>query len=134
MPARGIPLLVVLACIGVACVTAGPRREARDRTRLTRQEIMSVDAPTLYDVVLRLRPRWIEADRRAGRGEFGVGRGVVVYQGQTYLGGIAMLRQLKPSMAHELRWLDGPTASATLPTLHGGRVAGAIVVHVNPGR
>jgi hypothetical protein len=106
-----------------------------DQGSLTRREIMSVQGVrNLYDIVQRLRPRWIEADKRAGREDInGSNRGVLVYQGQSYLGGLDVLRQLKPDMAYEMHWLDGATAAATLPFGIGyGRVAGAIVIRADP--
>ncbi|MEJ2185340.1 MAG: hypothetical protein P8Z36_05320 [Gemmatimonadota bacterium] len=106
-----------------------------EQTTLTRREILSVEGVRdLYDVVQRLRPRWIEADKRAGREDVsGTNRGVLVYQGQAYLGHIDVLRQLRPDMAYELRWLDATTAAATLPFASGyGKVAGAIVIRADP--
>ncbi|MGH7446417.1 MAG: hypothetical protein ACRELT_02580, partial [Longimicrobiales bacterium] len=84
-----------------------------------------------HDVVQRLRPRWLIA--RAGDRSIGMSTGVVVYQDQALLGDVDTLRQLGPSAAYELRYLDGPTASSTLPGLGSGRhVAGAIIVLTRP--
>lgn len=125
---------VVLLLAG--CAANGLRSNPRgEQSVLTRREIMSVDGVRdLYDVVQRLRPRWIEADKRADREDLtGTNRGVLVYQGQAYLGRIDVLHQLRPDMVYELRWLDGPTAAATLPFASGyGKVAGAIVIRADP--
>jgi hypothetical protein len=59
--------------------------------------------------------------------------GVVVYQDQSLLGDVDTLRQLGPSAAYELRYLDGATATSTLPGIGSGRhIAGAIIVHTRP--
>lgn len=129
--AAGILLVSIAGCAANGFGSVPPT----DQSLLTRREIMSVDGVrNLYDVVQRLRPRWIEADRRASREDVsGSNRGVLVYQGQSYLGGLDVLRQLKPDMAYGMHWLDGATAAATLPFGIGyGRVAGAIVIRADP--
>ncbi|MEJ2678303.1 MAG: hypothetical protein P8174_04400 [Gemmatimonadota bacterium] len=126
--------ILVASVAGCAANGIGPVPRA-DQNVLTRREIMSVQGVRdLYDVVQRLRPHWIEVDQRAQREDMnGSSRGVLVYQGQAYLGGLDVLRQLKPDMAYEMRWLDGPTAASTLPFgLRYGRVAGAIVIRADP--
>jgi hypothetical protein len=84
----------------------------------------------LYEAVQRLRPEWLRganlSNITAG------GQDLVVYQNQTPLGGVEELRELTPEYAESLRFLDGPTASNTLPGLGSRRVAGAIVI-VTPG-
>jgi len=88
---------------------------------------------TLYDVVQRLRPRWLEI--RAGDRSFAIGTGratIVVFQDQSYLGDVEYLKQIAPDLAYELKWLDGPTASSTLPGLGSQHVAGAIIIRTRP--
>lgn len=131
-----VPLLSACAYNGAGSNAGdqGPeaRSKARNQDRLTREEIMSVDARNLYDVVQRLRPRWITQDRRAGEKSFGLPTGVVVYQESSYLGDIDALRQVGPQVVYEVKWLDGSTASATLPGLGSQHVAGAIVIYFRP--
>src|SRR5687768_4150262 len=90
-------LLVILsvATLG-ACASAGssttPGAVRGDPDLLTQAEIESVGVGNLYDVVSRLRPRWLSA--RGGSNFSGGGGGIVVYQNQTRLGGPEVLRQL----------------------------------------
>ena len=126
---RGLALAFLSVLLLAGCATT---KSAGDNGRpdvLTREQIMGVEGATsLYDVVRRLRPRWLVA-RAENRSLGGTANEIAVYQGQTYLGGIDTLRQLQPGMAYQLRWLDGPTATSTLPGLGSGRtVAGAIVM------
>lgn len=108
-----------------------PRREPRRRRDvITRAEIAQSGASNLYDVVQRLRPGWLRGG--AASNLSGGGQGYAVYQNNTALGGLEALRQLSAEYAEELRFLDGSTATNTLPGLSGRRVAGAIVV-VTPG-
>lgn len=128
-------MLATVVLIATAC--ASTREGSEEGTRsdiLTRAEIMSTEgARNLHDVVQRLRPRWLIA--RAGDRSIGMETGIVVYQDQAMLGDVDTLRQLGPSAAHELRYLDGPTATSTLPGIGSGRhIAGAIIVVTRPDR
>lgn len=132
---RVAALLVAILTTGLmsAC-TSATRSDNGTNTRtdlLTREQIMSVTGATsLYEVVQRLRPRWLET--RGGDRSFGLSTDIVVYQGQTFLGNVDTLGQLSPNMAYELRWLDGTTASATLPGLGSRHVVGAIILSTRP--
>jgi hypothetical protein len=125
---------LALALVISACASTGGGETRYRSDELTREEIMSVDVRDLYEVVQRLRPRWLTADRRHGDTPWLRQMGVVVYQGQTQLGDINVLKQLSPDAAYKLKWLDGSTASATLPGLGSTTVAGAIVISTGPTR
>jgi hypothetical protein len=107
---------------------SAPRRRRRDV--LTRQELLESGTTNLFEAIDRLRPQWMRG--RAQSNLRGGGGNVVVYQNNTQLGGIDVLRTLNPEFAEELRFLDGPTASNTLPGLGSRTVAGAIVI-IRPG-
>lgn len=142
-PRRGTPFFTLGGRLGIGAVGGTPtvpagrpgpvQRPAPNRRRdvITREEIVESGVTNLYDAVQRLRPAWLRGTRasnyRAG------GMGYVVYQDNTPLGGLEALRELLPGYAEELRFLDGPTASNTLPGLGSRRVAGAIVI-VTPGK
>lgn len=130
--ARGVTMVAGLAMVLAACASSGPREGPRYRSDLlTREEIMSQDVRNLFEVVQRLRPHWLQVGRRGDR-SFGLTTEIVVFQNQTYLGDVDALRQLAPSFAYQLRWLDGATASAALPGLGSRHVAGAIVISTAP--
>lgn len=110
---------------------ASTRREPRRRRDvISQEEIAESGATNMYEVVQRLRPAWLHGGGASNLG--GGGTGIVVYQGNTPLGGLDALRQMAPGYAEALRFMDGPEASNTLPGLGSRRVAGAIVV-VLPG-
>ncbi|HEU5211068.1 MAG TPA: hypothetical protein VFU06_16850 [Longimicrobiales bacterium] len=134
---RNVPRLAAVClflCVAAltACTSATRSDEGASRQDvLTREQIMGVSGvSSLYEVVQRLRPRWLEA--RGGERSFGLSTEIVVYQNQSFLGGLGTLEQLSPDMAYQLRWLDGATASATLPGLGSRHVAGAIVISTSP--
>lgn len=125
--------LLVFVGLSLACASTG--RDGSQRARqdeLSRMEIESVDAGDLYDVVQRLRPRWLTEERRAGERSFGLATGIVVYHDQTFLGNVSVLREWSSAGVYGLRWLDAAEASATLPGLGSQHVAGAIIISTRP--
>lgn len=127
----GAALLLLGLLAACASAPAGSNTRSR-RDRLTRDEIMSAHVTNLYDVVSRLRPQWLEAGQRGDR-SFGLPTNIVVFQNDTYLGNADVLRQLSPESAYQMDWLDGSTASNTLPGLGSQHVAGAIVIKTSAG-
>lgn len=122
-------LLAVLAVMLLGgCATTKTATGNGDPYILTREEIMSVEGITnLYDVVQRLRPRWLQV--RASDRSFGMTTQIGVFQNQTYLGDVETLRQLQPGMAYQLKYMDGTTASNSLPGLPPGtHLSGAIIM------
>lgn len=124
-------VLSTLLLVGACASSSGSRGPRADPDELTREEIMSVEARTLYDVVRRLRPRWLTAARRAGDRSFGLTTEVVVFQEQTLLGNTQVLNRWSPSAVAWMEWMDASTASASLPGLGSRHVAGAIIIHTS---
>jgi hypothetical protein len=134
---RATPLLVIaflLAVAGCAPAGEGGSRPARgDYDTLSEDQILSVSAASLYEVVQRQRPRWLTP--RANQSLAGVGTDILVFQDQTNLGTVEVLRQLPPNTAKMLKFMDGTTAAASLPGLGSRHVAGAIIIYtVLPSR
>jgi len=124
------PVLVSLAVVLFGgCATTRTSAGSGPPDLLTREQIMGVQGVTnLYDVVQRLRPRWLIV-RVENRTLGGASVGILVYQEQTLLGDVETLRQLQPEIAYELRFLDGTKASTTLPGLGGNlHIPGAIII------
>ncbi len=133
---NGAVMVLALATLAFSGACAANRQagSGTQQDRITNDELSSIEGVrNLWDVVERLRPRWLEA--RAADRSFGIGTGkptIVVFQEQMYLGDVTMLHQLAPDIAYDLKWLDGPTASSTLPGLGSQHVAGAIVIYTRP--
>lgn len=120
-----VPVVVVLIAL-MGCSTAtrgGPG--SRESNILRYDEMSAVKAASLHDVINQLRPRWLSSVN-APR-SFDLETALVVYQGQTYLGGEDVLKQFSPDKVAEVRFLDGAKASATLPGLGSRHVAAAII-------
>jgi hypothetical protein len=133
MRARSVSFLALLVgLLAAGCASSGPggntSRQRQDL--LTREEIMGAGAGNLYEVIERLRPRWLMA--RGEQRSIGLGTGILVYQGEALLGDVEMLRDLAPQSAFSIRYLDGVTASTSLPGARSQHVAGAIMITTAP--
>ncbi len=105
-------LLTAAACSGATQGGSTTRRA----NLITAQEIASVEVSTAYDLVRRLRPRWLQA-RGSGT--------PVVYIDQQRRGGLQELEQLQPIDVAEMRYLNASDATLRYGTNHPG---GAILV------
>lgn len=122
-------LLAALATASCASAAGGERMRTRSDI-ITRAEIEGLSsAATLYDVVNQLRPRWLQV--RASR-SLSMETEILVFQGSILLGGTNVLRQFAPDVAWSLQYLDGATASASLPGLSGRHLEGAILLITAP--
>jgi hypothetical protein len=87
---------------------------------------MDAGATNVYDVINRLRPRWLNV---RGTRSFSMETEIVVFQDQMLLGGPDELKQLPPEIAYEIEYMDGSRAIAALPGLMSGRhIEAAIIV------
>jgi hypothetical protein len=123
-------VLVAAAALMSGCATT-KASQGVDPNVISREEIVNAEqnqgVRNLYDIVKRLRPRWLNV-RASGR-SFGMSTEIAVYQNQTYLGNEEVLAQMGPTIAYELRWMDGQEAMNTLPGLGSGRhIAAAIII------
>lgn len=129
--AGGILLLGCLLAASSGC--ASSRSGASTGTRwdiLTLDEILGVEANHLYDVIARLRPRWLE-----GTGPEGVNEevGLAVFRDEVYVGGPQALREMSTELVLEVRYLNETRAALELPRARGVDVP-AIVVRTRPSR
>jgi hypothetical protein len=123
---RHSPILGLLVVMIAAAACASTDGRARtDPNVITLEEIQELNVANLFEVVQQLRPRWLEA--RAARTTHGT-VSIVVYDGQSRLGDVQVLRQLPVDMAYRMRYLDGAQATSTLPGIGSGHVAGAIII------
>lgn len=126
--AMAVALPVLLAC---AANTSGDGTQPQRSTSnvLSADELQSAGARNLYEAIERLRPRWLQV---RGMRSFNTETDIVVYQERTYLGTTEELRRMGTEGIYEVRYLDGTTASATLPGLGTRHVEGAIIIFMSP--
>jgi hypothetical protein len=132
MVRKSLFVLVMTLPLLAGCVRrTGSTSPGERRDLITREQIANVGGVrNLYDVVERLRPRWLVV--RSGMRSFSMETQVVVFQGQLFLGTQDALRNLGTEGVYGMQYLDGATAKATLPGIGDRHVQGAIVVHMSP--
>lgn len=138
-----LPLLMAGAVVLGACgggATSGaqaapggpaPQRVRRSNPNVLTQEEIEANrnqAQNLYDLVQRLRPRWLLARTVTNSAT----AGVVVFFNEQRMGGVDVLRSLPLSSVESLRYLDATAARGELPLANGIMVDGAIVVRTRP--
>lgn len=123
-------VMAVLFVVAVsACASSGSGSQT-SYNRISAEEIASMEGQVgnLYDLVSRLRPRWLQV-RSTQRSLSGGDQEIVVYQDQSLLGGVDMLSGLGLELPLYLSYLDGAQATAQLSGLGSRRVEGAIIIH-----
>lgn len=124
----------MLACAGMALVVAlwgcapGSGRLARPADEITAAEIAAADVRSAYDLVEKVRPLWL---RSRGDRSLRLPTEIVVYQGDTMLGGIETLRAIPIEVVGSVRVLDSAEAGR-LTGLGSRHVERVIMVVMRP--
>lgn len=120
-----LALAAAVAFAGCASTGGGgDDDESRRSDVISQQEIASANVSTLYELVDRLRPRWLTLRQRS----FSRETQILVVRNNSVIGEVDVLRQMDPTGVTELRYMDGDTAAATLVGARSGYVEGAIVI------
>ncbi len=122
---RKMFMLIAMLAL-TACASSGESRSSMQQDVITAEEIERTAVSDLYELVQRLRPRWL--DLRSPQ-SFESRTEIVVFEGQSYRGGVEVLREFPREAAVRLIYLDGPTATVRLPGLTTRSVEGAIVIN-----
>jgi hypothetical protein len=122
-----IPILLVLAA-GCASSRSGSEFGAPDR--LTEAEIRGSDVPNAWEVVQKLRPRWLrEGVERSLR----LDTVILVYQDGVRLGEVDVLKTIPVEAVRGMRVL-GAAEAGTLPGLGSRHVERVIMISTTGGR
>jgi len=132
MPIRFQLLLAAALPVMVACAPnsglEGPRRSSNV---ITRAELAELDVRNAYEAIDRLRPLWLKV--RAGARSFQTSTEVAVFQDDMYVGSLDVLERMGTEGIYSMRYLDGPTAQATLSGgIQDRHIQGAIVIYMRP--
>jgi hypothetical protein len=123
-----VTFVLLASALAAGCASSGTQSGGSNGNPelLTREEILSSEATNLYEVINRLRPRWLQV--RSQR-SFSMETEIVVFQNDMYLGGPEILKEMVPDLAFEIQHLEGSRAATALPGLMSGRhIEGAIIV------
>jgi hypothetical protein len=134
MNLRSQYLLAAAVGVVVACASSsggeGVRPDSRVISRAELNDLMEMGVRNLYEAISRERPRWLVV--RGGMRSFSTETAIPVFQDQTYLGGLDVLERMGVEGVYEVRYIDGPTAQATLAGIQDRHVEHAIVVYMRP--
>lgn len=125
--------LAAVLVVGAGCASSGERtdREYRNYNLLTSEQIQEVRASNAYEVVQRLRSRWLSgygSTQLPGGGSAGDFR-VQVYLDGVHMGEIDRLREINYQEIEYIEYYPPQQASARFGFDHG---AGAIMVSTRP--
>ena len=113
-----VPLLVAAGCAG-----SRPDRPAvESRDVILRHQIGPDEAQTVYTVVERMRPHWLQ---KRGSNSINADGDIVVYLDHARLGGPETLRQILAAQVESVRFLDPGQAQYRYGA---GHMHGAILV------
>lgn len=131
-PALALGLVLILGLGGAGCASAstGADGTRSSQNRITQEEMAATGVSTLYEVVQRLRPRWLEV--RAAR-TFEMETQVLVYMNRTLVGGVDELRRMGVETAHTLEYFSGAQAAGEFTLPRDRIVEGVIVIRTADG-
>lgn len=122
-----LPSLLVFAVIG-GCGSRGSLSASNSRI-LTQEEMAQVSVSTVYELVERLRPNWLNAGSPRS---VNMRTEIVVIQDGVYFGNVESLRLIAAGGLTEIRYLTSSQA-ANIPGLPRNRaVEAAIVLYRRP--
>ena len=106
--------LALAACV----ISPEAGQSGGDPNKLTQSQIMETGLTNLYEVVQRLRPRWISS----------MG-GTLVYLDGVSMGGADAMRNMPPTTALDMEWLSPLEARQRIPNIAlEGDVGGVIFI------
>lgn len=128
MYSRRILLTVGLTAVlgGCASATGGSSGTSSNRNVLTRSELMETNAPSVYDAVRRLRPRWLRPRGFTTTGtDASLLADIPVYRDGVRAGGLEMLETMEITSVVEVHYISATDATTRWGT---GHRSGAIEV------
>ena len=128
--------LVLSITAATACASsgksAGPGATVTESSpdHVTTAEIAAVSANSAFDLIRRLRPRWLQSTATGSiAGGSITSQQLVIYLDDTRLGSVDALRTLSASGITSMQYYDAVRAATVLRDIGSGAIAGAIVIH-----
>lgn len=118
-------LALPIAALGCGAHADPESRPSRDNSVLTQEEMRSVSAPSLFEVIRLRRPRWLTRSRPTAIRADAAQAEVVIYLDNVRFGGPETLRQIAPSSVGLVQYLSPSQAEARFGQ---GHINGAILV------
>jgi len=121
---RGVYVFAMVAA--VACASSKNQRASgpasSDRNVITEEEIRTIPASNLYELVQKVRPNMLRSRGQSSLGGSTVSDYPVVFvDGRSY-GDVGSLRSLIPSQVSMVRYYDASDAAGKFGTINGSGV------------
>lgn len=98
---------------------------------ITSIEVEATPVSNLYDLISRLRPRWLQAGTRGSIGSGGKKQVIAIYMDGTRMGDLSSLRAMSISGVKTLQFYDATRAATVLREPGSEPIGGAIVITTN---
>jgi hypothetical protein len=134
-PTRLSTTFLTIITLAACSSSSKPRTNVQSSSSdfVTSVEIAAVSATNAYDLINRLRPRWL---RTQAPGSIGAGvrsQVIAVYLDGVRLGGLDALRSLSTAGVVSMQYYDATRAATVLRDPGSEPIAGAIVIKTNRG-
>jgi hypothetical protein len=136
LPKSPIVPLVMLALL-IGCASSGassgdPPSKPKTRTSspdyVTSMEIQATPASNAYEVISRLRPRWLQTTAPGSLSGGGRSQVIAVYVDGVRVGAKEGLRSISASSIKTMQYYDASRAATILRGVGSEPIAGAIVI------
>jgi hypothetical protein len=117
-----LALGVAVACASAAKSDGASPTLASDRNMLTEEEIRSVPASNLYELISKLRPQMLRAHGQSTLGGSTASDFPIVYLDGRNYGDVSSLRSLIPSQVSLVKYYDATNAAGKFGTIAGSGV------------
>jgi hypothetical protein len=131
---RTAAVLLAISSLPSCSSSRGPRTAVQTSSSdyVTSMEISAVGATNAYDLISRLRPRWLRTQSPASIGAGVRSQVVAVYLDGVRVGELDALRSLSTSGFLTMRYYDATRAATVLRDPGSEPIAGAIVITTKP--
>ena len=127
--ALAVSVLALSACASSGS-TGGPAATVTESSpdRVTAAEISATSANSAFDLIRRLRPRWLQSTSPGSISGGVTSQAIIVYLDDTKLGSMEALRTLSASGIMSMQYYDAVRAATILRDIGSTPIAGAIVI------
>jgi hypothetical protein len=124
--------LIAFFSVGAACASSGGSKDSRVASSspdlITSVEIAKIQVNNAYEIISRLRPRWLQATPVGSLAGGGRSQIVAVYLDGNRVGAQEGLRSISATGIKSIRYYDAVRAATVLRTVGSEAIAGAISI------
>ncbi len=123
-----VALAACIACASTGTSSSGPKTRTSSPDYVTSIEIAATPASNAYELVSRLRPRWLQTQGAGSLSGSVRTQVVAVYVDGVRVGAKEGLRSISASSVKTMQYYDAARAATILHEVGSEAIAGAIVI------